>query len=62
MLSTRDPPQNKRFTQNESDRIEKYITCKWRLKKARVVILVLGNKMFQENYKTMKQEIEEHNR
>ena len=35
MLSTRDPPQNKGHIQTESEGLEKYISCKWRLKERR---------------------------
>ena len=41
MLPTRDPHQNKRPTQTESEGLEKYIPSKWTgKKKARVAILV----------------------
>ena len=39
-LSTRDPPQNKRYTQTKSKWMEKDISCKWKWKKARVVIFI----------------------
>ena len=40
MLSTRDPPQNKRYTQTKSKWMEIDISCKWKWKKARVVIFI----------------------
>ena len=40
MLSTRDPLQNKVDIQTESEGLEKDISCKWRLKKAGVAILI----------------------
>ena len=40
MLSTRDPPQNKGHTQNESEGLEKDIPRKQRQKKAGLVILI----------------------
>ena len=41
MLSTRDPPQNKRFTQAESEGLKKkIIPCKGKWKKDAVVILI----------------------
>jgi len=38
MLSTRDPPQHKEHIQTESEGLEKGILCKWRPKKARIII------------------------
>ena len=40
MLFTRDPPQNKGYTQNENEGMEKYIPWKWKRKKAVVAILM----------------------
>ena len=40
MLSTRDPPRNKRHIQTESEGLEKDITWKQRPKKAGVAILI----------------------
>ena len=40
MLSTRDPLQTSRHIQTESERMEKYIPCKWKQKKAGVAILM----------------------
>ena len=40
MLSTRDPPQNKRPTQPESEEMEKNIPRKWTGKKARTAKLI----------------------
>ena len=40
MLSTRNPFQISRHTQTESERMEKYIPCKWEQKKAGVAILI----------------------
>ena len=40
MLSTRNPLQISRHIQTESERMEKYIPCKWEAKKAGVVILI----------------------
>ena len=40
MLSTREPPWNKKRTQNESKEIDKDISCKWKQKEAEVVILI----------------------
>ena len=40
MLSTRDPPQNKRHIQTESEGPEKHIPRKQRPKKAGVAILI----------------------
>ena len=39
-LSTRDPTQAKEHIQTESEGLEKDISCKWRLKKAGVAILI----------------------
>ena len=38
MLSTRDPPQNKRHKQNESEGLEKNTPSKWTGKKGGVAI------------------------
>ena len=35
MLSTRDPPQNKGHIQTEVERLENYISHKWRPKESR---------------------------
>ena len=35
MLSSRDPPQTKGHIQTENERLEKYISCKWRPKESR---------------------------
>ena len=40
MLPTRDPPQNKRPTQTESEALETNIPSKWKGKKASVAILI----------------------
>ena len=40
LLSTRDPSQTKEHIQTESEGLEKDISCKWRLKKAGVAILI----------------------
>ena len=40
LLSTRDPSQTKEHIQTESEGLEKDISCKWRLKKAGVAIIV----------------------
>ena len=40
MLSTRNPLQTSRHILTESERMEKYIPCKWKQKKAGVAILV----------------------
>ena len=40
MLSTRDPPQNKRFTQAESEKMEKIFYANGHQKKAEVAILI----------------------
>ena len=49
MLPPRDPPQNKRPTQTESEGLEKNIPSKWtgKKKKARVVILISDNTDFK---------------
>ena len=46
ILSTRDPPQNKIYTQTKSKGIEKDISCKWKFKtkKAGLVIPVSEKK------------------
>ena len=43
MLSIRDPLQNRGRIQTESEGLEKDISCKWRLKKAGVAILISDN-------------------
>ena len=40
MLPTRDPPQNKRLTQTESEGLGKNTPSKWTGRKARVAILI----------------------
>ena len=40
MLSTRNPLQTSRHIQIESERMEKYIPCKWEAQKAGVAILI----------------------
>ena len=40
MLSTRDPPRNKRHIQTQSEGLEKDISCKWRPKQSRSSILI----------------------
>ena len=40
MLSSRDPPQNERYTQTKSKGMEKDISCKWKGKKPGVAILI----------------------
>ena len=40
MLSTRNPLQTSRHIQTESEKMEKYIPCKWEEKKAGVAILI----------------------
>ena len=40
MLSTRNPPQTSRYIYTESERMEKYIPCKQKQKKAGVAILI----------------------
>ena len=40
MLSTRNPLQTSRHIQTESERMEKYIPCKWEAKNVGVAILV----------------------
>ena len=40
MLPTREPPQNKRPTQTESEELEINIPSKWTRKKAGVAILI----------------------
>ena len=40
MLSTRNPLQTSRHIQIESERMGKYIPCKWEAKKAGVAILI----------------------
>ena len=41
MLPTKDPPQNKRPTQTESERQETNIPSKWRGKKKKAVVPIL---------------------
>ena len=40
MLPPRDPSQIKRYTQTKSKGMEKDISCKWKLKKAVVAVLL----------------------
>ena len=40
MLPPKDPPYIERYTQTKSKRMEKDISCKWRGKKAEVVVLI----------------------
>ena len=40
MLSTRNPLQTSRHIETKSERMYKYIPCKWKLKKAGVAILI----------------------
>ena len=40
MLSSRDPSQNKRYTQTKSKRMEKEISCKCKGKKAGVAVFI----------------------
>ena len=40
ILSTRNPLQTLRHIQTESERMEKYIPCKWKAKKAGIPILI----------------------
>ena len=47
MLSTRDPPQNKRYTQTKSKGMEKDMLCKWKEKDS--VSIVISDKI---NFKT----------
>ena len=58
LLPTRDLNQNKRFTQAESEGMEKNIPCKWTLKKARVAILISDKVDFKT--KAIKRDTEEH--
>ena len=59
MLPTRDPPQNKRPTQTESERFEKNIPSKCKgKKKARVAILISHKIDFKR--KAMKTDTEGH--
>ena len=48
MVPTRDPSQNKRLTQTESEGLETYIPSKWSGKKARVVILISDKMDFKK--------------
>ena len=47
MLPTRDPPQNKRPTQTESEVLETNIPSKWTGKKEEVAILISDKIDFQ---------------
>ena len=58
MLSTRDPPQNKGHIQTESRGLEKYISSKFRPKKAGGAILISDKTDFE--IKTMKNYKEGH--
>ena len=58
MLPTRDPPQNKRPTQSESEGLETSIPCKCTGKKARVAILISGKIDFKT--KAIKRDPEGH--
>ena len=51
MLSTRNPLQTSRHIQTESERMEKYIPCKWEAKKAGVAILISDKKDLKEDYR-----------
>ena len=50
MLSTRNPLQTSRHIQTESERMEKYIPCKWEAKKATVAI-IMSDKIELKYYK-----------
>ena len=54
MLSTRDPPQTKGYTQTEIESLGKGISHKWRLKEAGVAILI------SDKIKAMKRDKEGH--
>ena len=56
MLSTRDPPQNKRPTQTESEGLEKNIPSKWTGEKAGVAILISNKTDFKT--KSLKRDTE----
>ena len=59
MLPTRDPPQNKKPTQTESERLEKNIPRKWTgKKKARVAIFISDKIDFKT--KAIKRDTEGH--
>ena len=58
MLPTRDPPQNKRPTQTESEGLETNIPNKWTGKKAGVAILILDKIDFKR--RTIKRDPEGH--
>ena len=58
MLSTRNPPQNKRHIQTKSEVLEKNIPCKWRPKESRVAILLSDKIDFQ--IKAVKRDKEGH--
>ena len=62
MLSTRDPPQNKRHIQTESEGLEKDISHKWKPKKKKknsgVAIFISDKKDFKT--KAVKRHKEEH--
>ena len=59
MLPTRDPPQNKRPPQTESEGLEKNIASKWTgKKKAKVAIITLDKMDFKT--KTIKRDTEVH--
>ena len=51
MLSIRNPLQTSRHIQTESERMEKYIPCKWKEKKAGVEILISDKIDLKEDYK-----------
>ena len=59
MLCTRDPPQNRRHIQTESEGLEKHISCKWRQKKNAGVAILISDKIDFE-IKAMKRDKEEH--
>ena len=58
MLPTRDPPQNKRPTQTESEGMEKNIPSKWTGKKDGIAILISDKIDFKT--KAIKRDNEEH--
>lgn len=45
MLSTRDPPQKKRHTVDESKETEKKFSCKWEKKNSAGVATLISNKI-----------------
>ena len=51
MLSARNSLQTERHIQTESERMEKYIPCKWTEKKAGVEILISDKIDLKEDYK-----------